>query len=478
MSANNHFLFSSESVSEGHPDKVADQISDAILDAYLEVDSSARVACETLITNNRVVIAGEITSLYIPEKSHTEIAREVIRRIGYTSKKFGFDCDKAEYIDATHTQSREIGASVSEGGAGDQGFMFGYACSETPEMMPVAITLAHRMMLRQTELRKSGVIPWLLPDAKSQVTVAYEKGKPVDVKTVVLSTQHLPGITQKEIADTVREKIILPIVREYFPAADPVCLVNPSGSFLIGGPYGDTGLTGRKIIVDTYGGSCPHGGGAFSGKDATKVDRTGAYAARWVAKHIIEAKWAERCTVQIAYAIGVEEPVSLHIDFHGTEKVMPNLALDRIKEVFELRPRAIIEKLGLRQPIYQKTASGGHFGRNEFPWEKTDPELLERMKGVNAKVDYHRLYLEYQAKFSAYTDEQLIEVHNSHRNIEIVGNGAMTGMRALHQEFLNRNLNSEIITRRDPSGRINGYNYEIPIALKVKDGQKVLVREG
>jgi S-adenosylmethionine synthetase len=363
-----HYLFTSESVSEGHPDKVADQISDAILDAYLKQDPNSKVACECLITTGQLIIAGEITSTASVDA--VSIAKEVIRDIGYTNSEYGFDCNTAAYINLLHQQSPEINHSVIDGGAGDQGLMFGYATNETKELMPLPIILAHKIMERQSELRKNGTLEWLLPDAKSQVTVRYENEVPVAIDTVVVSTQHKANVTQETIRREVINQIILPVINEYIKDSKPEFLINPSGSFTIGGPHGDTGLTGRKIIVDTYGGSCPHGGGAFSGKDPSKVDRSAAYAARYVAKHIVASGLADRCTVQLSYAIGVAEPTSIYVNTHGTGKTDDDSIIAKIRKVFDLTPNGITKMLNLRQPIYLKTASYGHFGRNGFPWEE------------------------------------------------------------------------------------------------------------
>lgn len=363
-----NYHFTSESVSEGHPDKVADQISDAILDAYLKQDPNSKVACECLITTGQLIIAGEITST--AKVDAVSIAKEVIRDIGYTNSDYGFDCNTAAYNNLLHQQSPEINNSVIDGGAGDQGLMFGYATNETKELMPLPIILAHKIMERQSELRKNGTLDWLLPDAKSQVTVRYENEVPVAIETVVVSTQHKANVTQETIRREVINQIILPVINEYIKDSKPEFLINPSGSFTIGGPHGDTGLTGRKIIVDTYGGSCPHGGGAFSGKDPSKVDRSAAYAARFVAKHIVASGLADRCTVQLSYAIGVAEPTSIYVNTHGSGKIDDETIIAKIRKVFDLTPNGITKTLNLRQPIYLKTASYGHFGRNGFPWEE------------------------------------------------------------------------------------------------------------
>jgi S-adenosylmethionine synthetase len=372
------FLFTSESVSEGHPDKVADQISDAILDAYLQLDPNAKVACECLITTGHLVIAGEITST-----AHVDVvavAKNVIQNIGYDNAAYGFDNKTAVYTNLLHEQSPEINKSVVDGGAGDQGLMFGYACNETPELMPLSILLAHRLVEKQSELRKNGTLDWLLPDAKSQVTVLYENDKPVSVDTVVLSTQHKAHITQEVLAAEIIRQIIEPVIKAYLPRSTPKYLINPSGSFTIGGPHGDTGLTGRKIIVDTYGGSCPHGGGAFSGKDPSKVDRSAAYAARYVAKHVVASGLTERCTIQISYAIGKEIPTSLFVDLHGTGKVEETKLTTTINQLFDLRPNGIIKMLGLKKPVYLQTAAYGHFGKENLPWEKLNENIIEKLK--------------------------------------------------------------------------------------------------
>lgn len=372
------YSFTSESVSEGHPDKVADQISDAILDACIEQDPNAKVACECLITTGHLVIAGEITSNARVDAE--SIAKKVIKDIGYSNAAHGFDYNTAVYTNLIHKQSPEINRSVVDGGAGDQGIMFGYACNETPEWMPLPILLAQRLMQRQSELRKNGTLDWLLPDAKSQVTVIYENNKPIKVETVVLSTQHKPEISQEMIRTEVIRQIIEPVIQSNLPDSTPEYLINPSGSFTIGGPHGDTGLTGRKIIVDTYGGSCPHGGGAFSGKDPSKVDRSGAYAARYVAKHIVASGIAERCTIQISYAIGKVKPTSLFVNTHGTGKISDVEIEKIINQLFDLTPNGIIKKLGLKSPIYFKTASYGHFGNENFPWEVLDKSIINELK--------------------------------------------------------------------------------------------------
>ena len=373
------FLFTSESVSEGHPDKVADQISDAVLDAILAQDPRSRVAAETLVKDNLTVLAGEITTG--AKVDYVQVARDTIRRIGYTDPAIGFDADTCTVLVQYGEQSQNIAQGVNEGqgldldqGAGDQGLMFGYACDETPELMPMAIHLSHRLVERQSELRRDGRLPWLRPDAKSQVTLKYVDGRPVSIDTVLLSTQHKPGMTHKQIEEAVIEQIIKPVLPKELIKGDIRYLVNPTGSFEIGGPKGDCGLTGRKIIVDTYGGSAPHGGGAFSGKDPSKVDRTAAYAARYVAKNIVAAGLASKCTVQVSYAIGVAKPTSVFVTTHGTGKISDDKISALVSQHFDLRPKGIVQMLDLLRPIYQKTAAYGHFGREEpeFTWEKTD----------------------------------------------------------------------------------------------------------
>ena len=377
------FLFTSESVSEGHPDKVADQISDAVLDAILKQDKRSRVAAETLVKDNLVVLAGEITTNAKVDFQH--IARNTIRRIGYNDPKIGFDADGCTVVVAYGEQSRDIAQGVDEGkgldldqGAGDQGLMFGYACDETPGLMPMAIYLSHRLVERQAEVRRTGKLAWLRPDAKSQVTLRYAAhGKPESIETVVLSTQHAPGISHKQIEEAVIEQIIKPVLPKNLVKGKINYLVNPTGAFEIGGPKGDCGLTGRKIIVDTYGGSAPHGGGAFSGKDPSKVDRSAAYAARYVAKNIVAAGLASRCLVQVSYAIGVAKPTSVMVTTHGTGKISDDKLARLVQANFDLRPKGIIQMLDLLRPIYEKTAAYGHFGREEpeFTWEATDKAL-------------------------------------------------------------------------------------------------------
>ena len=372
-------LFTSESVSEGHPDKVADQISDSIVDAIFSEDTTARIACETMINTGMVVLSGEITTS--ANIDYQTVVRNTIREIGYTSEAMGFDSDSCEVLVSIDKQSPDIAQGVNEGegmdldqGAGDQGLMFGYACNETDVLMPCPITYSHLLVKRQADIRKSGQLNWLRPDAKSQVTVAYEDSKPISIDTVVLSTQHDPDIEHKDIEKAVIDEIIKPVLPENMITSKTRYLVNPTGRFVIGGPVGDCGLTGRKIIVDTYGGMARHGGGAFSGKDPSKVDRSAAYAARYVAKNIVAAGLAERCELQISYAIGVAEPTSISIETFGTGKVDREKLIEAIRDNFDLRPKGIINMLGLLRPIYQQTAAYGHFGRADIdlPWERTD----------------------------------------------------------------------------------------------------------
>ena len=373
------FLFTSESVSEGHPDKVADQVSDGVLDAILAEDPKARVACETLVSTGLVVISGEITTTAHP--TYREIAQDVIRRIGYDNSDIGFDYKSCAVLAAINRQSPDIAQGVNaanddplDQGAGDQGLMFGYATNETDSLMPLPIYYAHRVMQRQAEVRKDGRLPWLRPDAKSQITVKYVDGKPVAIDTVVVSTQHDPDVTQEQIREAVIELTIKPVLPPELMKGDVRYLVNPTGRFVVGGPHGDCGLTGRKIIVDTYGGAAHHGGGAFSGKDPSKVDRSAAYAGRYVAKNVVAAGLADKCEVQVAYAIGVARPVSLMVNTFGTGRIADAKIVELIGRHFDLRPKAIIQTLDLLRPIYSKTAAYGHFGRDEpeFTWEQTD----------------------------------------------------------------------------------------------------------
>ncbi len=381
------YLFTSESVSEGHPDKVADQISDAILDAMLAQDPHSRVACETLVTTGQVVVAGEITSK--AQVDIQQIVRQTIADIGYDDPEYGFDYRSCGVLVALDQQSPDISQGVSQGeglhveqGAGDQGMMFGYACRETPQLMPLPIMLSHKLLLHLTKLRKGKKLPYLLPDAKSQVTVEYVDGKPKRVDAVVISTQHHPSATHKRIERDMINQVIKKVIPAKLLDADTQYHINPTGRFVVGGPHGDCGLTGRKIIVDTYGGMCPHGGGAFSGKDPSKVDRSAHYMARYVAKNVVAAGLASRCQVQLAYAIGVPEPVSVLVDTYGTGTASDEQIATWVQEVFDLRPAGIVRSLKLKRPIYQKTTNYGHFGRAiaEFIWEKTDKADALRRK--------------------------------------------------------------------------------------------------
>ncbi|MDM5271332.1 methionine adenosyltransferase [Sulfurovum sp. zt1-1] len=371
----NEYIFTSESVTEGHPDKMADQISDAILDYIIDHDKNARVACETLLSNGFCVIAGELkTTAYAPMQ---EIAREVVREIGYTDASYGFDYRSAGVLNGIGEQSPDINQGVDktcgEIGAGDQGLMFGYACKETPELMPLPISLAHKLTAKLAEVRKNGTVPFLRPDGKAQVSVKYVDEKPVSIDTIVISTQHHDTVSLEQVQKAVLEEVIKPVIPAEMMHDDITYHINPTGRFVIGGPQGDAGLTGRKIIVDTYGGSCPHGGGAFSGKDPTKVDRSAAYAARYVAKNLVAAGACEKATIQIAYAIGVAAPVSIYINTHGTAVVEEAKITECVKALFDLTPKGIIDELDLLRPIYKKTAAYGHFGRedSDFTWEQT-----------------------------------------------------------------------------------------------------------
>ncbi|MBI5044291.1 MAG: methionine adenosyltransferase [Nitrospirae bacterium] len=371
--ANGDFLFTSESVTEGHPDKIADQISDAVLDAIIAQDPVARVACETLVTTGLAIVAGEITTtcyVHIPD-----IVRETIKEIGYTRAKYGFDYETCAVVTSIDKQSPDIAMGVDTGGAGDQGLMFGYAANETPELMPMPIMLAHKLTRRLSEVRKKDILGYLRPDGKSQVTIEYKDGRPLRVTTVIISSQHSPDITLKEMREDIIEKVVKPVIPpEMLDEENIVYHINPTGRFVVGGPQGDTGLTGRKIIVDTYGGVGSHGGGCFSGKDPSKVDRSASYMARYVAKNIVAAGIAAKCEVQLAYAIGVADPVSIFVDTFGTGKIQMDMIVKLIRENFKLTPKGMIESLDLRRPIYKKTAAYGHVGRTEpgFTWEKID----------------------------------------------------------------------------------------------------------
>ncbi|EOV4158343.1 methionine adenosyltransferase [Vibrio cholerae] len=372
-------LFTSESVSEGHPDKIADQISDAVLDAIFEQDPKARVACETYVKTGMVMVGGEITtSAWVDIE---EITRQTVREIGYVHSDMGFDANSCAVLNTIGKQSPDINQGVDkadpkEQGAGDQGIMFGYATNETEVLMPAPITYAHRLMQRQAEVRKNGTLPWLRPDAKSQVTFQYDQGKIVGIDAVVLSTQHSDSISTADLREAVMEEIIKPVLPAEWLSKETKYFINPTGRFVIGGPMGDCGLTGRKIIVDTYGGAARHGGGAFSGKDPSKVDRSAAYAARYVAKNIVAAGMADRCEIQLSYAIGVADPTSIMVETFGTEKVSQEIIIEAVRQFFDLRPYGLQEMLNLLQPIYKKTAAYGHFGREEFPWEATDKAAL------------------------------------------------------------------------------------------------------
>ncbi len=383
-SCSRNYLFTSESVTEGHPDKIADQISDAVLDALIMQDPMSRVACETLLTTGLAMVAGEITT-----KGYVEIpdiVRKTIRDIGYTRAKYGFDADTCAVITSVHSQSPDIAMGVDTGGAGDQGLMFGYACDETPELMPMTIMLAHKLTRRLSEVRKQDILPYLRPDGKSQVTIEYRDGKPFKLHTIVVSSQHSPDVDLKDLRKDIIEKVILPVIpKNLLDEKSIIYHINPTGRFVTGGPMGDTGLTGRKIIVDTYGGVGSHGGGCFSGKDPTKVDRSASYMARYVAKNIVASGIAGEIEVQLAYAIGVAEPVSIHVDDFGTGKIDHEKLESIIRKNFDMTPRGIMKTLDLRRPIYQKTAAYGHFGRTEpeFTWERTDKaEALKKDAGL------------------------------------------------------------------------------------------------
>ncbi len=383
--SNTNFLFTSESVTEGHPDKIADQISDAVLDAILAQDPTARVACETLVTTGLAVLAGEITTT--ADVNYQKIVRDTIHEIGYNNALFGYDSNTCSVLNALGTQSPDIAQGVDTGGAGDQGLMFGFACNETPELMPLPIQLAHNLTRKLSNVRRSGELPYLRPDGKSQVTIEYRDGKPFRVEAVVISTQHADDITTEQLREDILEKVIKTTVPADLLDENTKFHINPTGRFVTGGPMGDAGLTGRKIIVDTYGGYAPHGGGAFSGKDPTKVDRSATYMARYIAKNIVAAGLADKCTVQLAYAIGVAEPVSVLVDSHGTGQVDDDKLAELVRYNFVLTPKGIIETLDLRRPIFNATSKFGHFGRtnDEFSWERTDKKdaLLNSLSATN-----------------------------------------------------------------------------------------------
>ena len=386
----NNFLFTSESVTEGHPDKICDNISDAFLDEYLRQDPNSRVAVETMVTTDFVAVSGEVTSkANFDKKAQEELVRKTIREIGYDNKDLMFDADSCQVDLRLHSQSPDISQGISateekEQGAGDQGLMFGYATNETEELMPMPILLAHKLIQKLSEVRRNKTIPWVRPDGKSQVSVRYEDNKPTKIETVIVSTQHAPDISQEEISREITDKVIKPVLGNLWNDEIKI-YINPTGKFVIGGPHGDAGLTGRKIIVDTYGGFGRHGGGAFSGKDPSKVDRSACYMSRYIAKNLVAAGLADRCEVQLAYAIGVAEPVSLYVNTFGTNKIPENQIEDLVRKNFDMKPSGIIAQLDLKRPIYKKTASYGHFGRNEpeFTWEKTDKaETLKQSAGL------------------------------------------------------------------------------------------------
>jgi S-adenosylmethionine synthetase len=387
MSRKGRHLFTSESVTEGHPDKIADQISDSILDAILAQDARSRVACETLVTTGLAIIAGEITTTATIDYQH--VVRQAIKEVGYTRAKFGFDCETCAVLSSIHEQSPDIAQGVDPGGAGDQGLMFGFACTETVELMPLPIMLAHKLTKGLSRARRDGVLEYLRPDGKSQVTVEYDGNRPVRVDTVVISTQHSAEVANETLRGDITEKIVNRVIPDEMRDKNTRVLINPTGRFVVGGPHGDAGVTGRKIIVDTYGGAAPHGGGAFSGKDPTKVDRSACYMARYVAKNVVAAGLAERCMVQLAYAIGVAEPVSVLIDTFETGVIDDSKISEIVRAHFKLTPKGIIEALDLRRPIYKQTAAFGHFGRTEpeFTWERTDKaEGIRSDAGVKKQV--------------------------------------------------------------------------------------------
>jgi len=445
MNLFNH-SFTSESVSAGHPDKVADQLSDAILDAYLAQDPDAKVACECLITTNHLTIAGEVTSSAVVDP--IAIAKEVLERIGYNDSAIGFNWKTAFFQNLLHQQSKEINDSVIDGGAGDQGIMFGYATSEGPNLMPLPIYLAHQLIRKHQDLRDTHNYPFLLPDAKSQVTVDYKLNSPIGVSKIVFSAQHTPDITQEFLHEFIIREIIEPVIAKYKGESETEYFINPSGSFTIGGPHGDTGLTGRKIIVDTYGGKCPHGGGAFSGKDPSKVDRSAAYMARWIAKLIVSLGLAKECTIQLSYAIGHDQPLSVHVDTHGTSLYYldSRLAL-AVRSVFDLSPKGIIKELKLKRPIYSQTAVHGHFGNLDYPWESTATEKIDQLREY-FRDDYGRdvRTKEWKKILAGFTIEDIVDSFNRE-----VRSRASTGTRfefiiLLKDEFKNRGIDICCIT--------------------------------
>jgi S-adenosylmethionine synthetase len=387
MSRNGRHLFTSESVTEGHPDKIADQISDSILDAILTQDPVARVACETLVTTGLAVVAGEITTSAIIE--YQDVVRAAIADVGYTRAKFGFDAETCAVLSTIHKQSRDIAQGVDTGGAGDQGLMFGFACTETPELMPLPIMLAHKLTRGLSDARRKGGLDYLRPDGKSQVTIEYDGNRPLRIDAIVVSTQHSPDVTNEQMYADITSTIIKPLMPADMMDAKTKIYINPTGKFVIGGPHGDAGVTGRKIIVDTYGGAAPHGGGAFSGKDPTKVDRSACYMARYIAKNVVAAGIADRALVQLAYAIGVADPVSVSVHTEGTGRIPEEMITDLVRQHFKLTPRGIMDELDLRRPIYKKTASFGHFGRSEpeFTWERADKaSALRSAAAASAKA--------------------------------------------------------------------------------------------
>ena len=454
MNLFNH-SFTSESVSAGHPDKVADQISDAILDAYLAKDPDAKVACECLITTNHLTIAGEVTSSAVVDP--IAIAKDVLDRIGYNDSAIGFNWKTAFYQNLLHQQSKEINASVIDGGAGDQGLMFGYATSEGPNLMPLPIYLAHELIRKHQQLRDTGNYPFLLPDAKSQVTVDFKLNTPIGISKVVLSSQHTPDISQEDLRAFIIREIIEPVIANYKGESETEYFVNPSGSFTIGGPHGDTGLTGRKIIVDTYGGKCPHGGGAFSGKDPSKVDRSAAYMARWIAKLIVSAGLAKECTIQLSYAIGHDQPLSVHVDTHGTSlhHVDSRLAL-AVRSVFDLSPKGIINALQLKRPIYSATAVHGHFGNNDYPWENVDDEKINQLKEYfDNDFGTEKRNNEWKKTLTEKTNQELVDSFNREVNSNASASARFEYIIVLVDEFKNRGIDVSFITGENNSIKLS-----------------------